>query len=78
MVAALLNGVGNANMSNTKQLKQYARQMARKYGIDPELFVRQIQMESGFNPRAKSGAGAVGIAQFMPSTAKGKIGRAHV
>ena len=58
-------------MSNTKQLKQYARQMARKYGIDPELFVRQIQMESGFNPRAKSGAGAVGIAQFMPSTAKG-------
>ena len=44
--------------------------MAQKYGIDPELFVRQIQMESGFNPRAKSGAGAVGIAQFMPSTAK--------
>ena len=71
MVAVLLNGVDNANMSNTKQLKQYARQMARKYGIDPELFVRQIQMESGFNPRAKSGAGAVGIAQFMPSTAKG-------
>lgn len=59
-------------MINSKnQLKQYARQMARKYGIDPELFVRQIQMESGFNPRAKSGAGAVGIAQFMPSTAKG-------
>lgn len=59
-------------MTNSKnQLKQYARQMARKYGIDPELFVRQIQMESGFNPRAKSGAGAVGIAQFMPSTAKG-------
>ena len=59
-------------MTNSKnQLKQYARQMALKYGIDPELFVRQIQMESGFNPRAKSGAGAVGIAQFMPSTAKG-------
>lgn len=58
-------------MSNTKHLKQYARQMAQKYGIDPELFVRQIQMESGFNPRAKSSAGAVGIAQFMPSTAKG-------
>lgn len=57
--------------NNKNQLKQYARQMARKYGIDPELFVRQIQMESGFNPRAKSGAGAVGIAQFMPSTAKG-------
>lgn len=58
-------------MTNKNQLKQYARRMAQKYGIDPELFVRQIQMESGFNPRAKSGAGAVGIAQFMPSTAKG-------
>ena len=58
-------------VNNKNQLKQYARQMALKYGIDPELFVRQIQMESGFNPRAKSGAGAVGIAQFMPSTAKG-------
>lgn len=57
--------------NNKNQLKQYARKMAQKYGIDPELFVRQIQMESGFNPRAKSGAGAVGIAQFMPSTAKG-------
>lgn len=57
-------------MPTTNQLKQYARRMARKYGIDPELFVRQIQMESGFNPRVKSGAGAVGIAQFMPSTAK--------
>ena len=57
--------------NNKNQLKQYARKMARKYGIDPELFVKQIQMESGFNPRAKSSAGAVGIAQFMPSTAKG-------
>nr|DAH13539.1 MAG TPA: hypothetical protein [Caudoviricetes sp.] len=58
-------------MPTTNQLKQYARQMAQKYGIDPELFVRQIQIESGFNPRAKSSAGAVGIAQFMPFTAKG-------
>lgn len=58
-------------MISKNELKKYARQMAQKYGIDPELFVRQIQMESGFNPRAKSGAGAVGIAQFMPSTAKG-------
>lgn len=58
-------------MISKNELKRYARQMAQKYGIDPELFVRQIQIESGFNPRAKSGAGAVGIAQFMPSTAKG-------
>jgi soluble lytic murein transglycosylase-like protein len=52
-------------------LKDYARQMANKFGIDPDIFVRQIQQESGFNPNAKSPAGATGIAQFMPGTAAG-------
>jgi soluble lytic murein transglycosylase-like protein len=49
----------------------YAWQAAQKAGIDPNIFVRQIQQESGFNPTAKSGAGAQGIAQIMPATAKG-------
>lgn len=40
-------------------------------GISPNYFVRQIYQESGFNPRATSPAGAVGIAQFLPSTARG-------
>lgn len=44
---------------------------ARAYGIDPNIFLRQINQESGFNPRAESSAGAEGIAQFMPSTARG-------
>lgn len=48
-----------------------ARQKAKKYGLDPELFVRQIGAESGFNPRAVSPAGARGIAQIMPATARG-------
>src|SRR5262252_1954293 len=52
-------------------LQDYARQVANKYGIDPDIFVRQIQQESGFNPGAKSPAGATGIAQFMPDTARG-------
>jgi len=38
-------------------------------GIPPAYFVRQINQESLFNPNAVSPAGAVGIAQFMPSTA---------
>lgn len=46
-----------------------ARQAAAAAGISPDLFVRQIQQESGFNPNAASPAGAVGIAQFMPATA---------
>ena len=48
-----------------------ARQAASSAGISPDLFVRQIQQESGFNPGAVSPAGAVGIAQFMPATAAG-------
>lgn len=48
-----------------------ARRAATKAGIDPGVFARQIQQESGFNPNARSPAGAVGIAQIMPGTAAG-------
>ena len=48
-----------------------AERAARKYGINPRIFKAMIRQESGFNPNAKSGAGAEGIAQFMPATAKG-------
>jgi murein DD-endopeptidase MepM/ murein hydrolase activator NlpD len=48
-----------------------AREKASKYGLLPEVFERQIQAESGFNPAAVSEAGARGIAQIMPSTARG-------
>lgn len=44
---------------------------ARKYGIDPGVYIRQIGQESSWNPNAVSSAGARGIAQFMPATAKG-------
>ena len=44
---------------------------AQKYGIDPDRYSRQIGAESNFNPGAHSGAGAVGIAQIMPATARG-------
>lgn len=43
---------------------------AQKYGLDPVMFAAQIEQESGWNPAAKSKAGASGIAQFMPATAK--------
>ena len=43
---------------------------AKRHGISPTRFTRQIKQESGFNPKAGSSAGARGIAQFMPATAK--------
>jgi hypothetical protein len=48
-----------------------ARRAAKRNGIDPNIFLRQIKQESGFNPTARSGAGAIGIAQIMPATARG-------
>jgi hypothetical protein len=46
-----------------------ARQDAINAGISPDYFVQQIFVESGFNPNVVSPSGAVGIAQFLPSTA---------
>jgi soluble lytic murein transglycosylase-like protein len=46
-----------------------ARQAAAAEGIPEDLFLNLVQQESGFNPSAKSSAGAQGYAQLMPGTA---------
>lgn len=43
---------------------------ALKEGIDPELAFRLVRLESQFNTHAVSKAGAIGLTQLMPSTAK--------
>jgi soluble lytic murein transglycosylase-like protein len=42
---------------------------ALREGLNPEFFAATILQESAFDPRALSGAGAVGIAQFTLDTA---------
>jgi hypothetical protein len=54
----------------TDQYIAMARADAEKYGISPDLYQRQIQQESHFDPNAVSWVGAIGIAQFMPATAQ--------
>ena len=44
-------------------------QAAQRWNVSGTLLAAQIYAESGFNPFARSTAGAQGIAQFMPGTA---------
>ena len=47
-----------------------ARDAARRHLVPEELFLRLVQQESGWNPRARSHKGAIGLAQLMPGTAQ--------
>jgi soluble lytic murein transglycosylase len=49
---------------------------AERYGLDPYLVAAVVQTESGYDPQAVSHAGAVGLMQLMPDTAKWIVGLA--
>ncbi len=52
------------------ELTRKAERIANEENLDARLVKALIEVESGFNPRAVSHKGALGLMQLMPSTAR--------
>lgn len=66
--AAFAAGAGAGRGFVNPDIATYLAETDRLIGAKPGTSAAQIQQESGFNPTARSRAGAMGLAQVMPST----------
>ncbi len=60
----------NALLSRVDKWDALIQQTARRHGVDPHLVTAVLARESAGNPYAVSRAGAKGLMQLMPGTAK--------
>lgn len=55
---------------NLKKFEPLLNGAAKEYGLQPALLKAIMAAESGFNPKAVSPKGAIGLMQIMPDTAE--------
>lgn len=60
----------NANASRA-EIDDLIEEYSAKNGLDADFVKAVVRQESGFNPKATSKCGAMGLMQLMPATAKG-------
>lgn len=53
------------------EYEQIIRAHADNHDLDPALLAAVVYVESRFDPNARSAAGAIGLMQLLPDTAKG-------
>jgi len=59
-----------AGYRSVASLREMADRYAEAWRLDPRLVDAVIQAESGYDPRARSSKGAMGLMQLMPDTAR--------
>lgn len=69
-VRKVTSGRSRTPLANRKRYQPLIAEAARLYKIDEGLLHSVITVESGYNARAVSKKGAIGLMQLMPATAK--------
>lgn len=68
------SGITNNNRSTTitsrARINELIDEYSQKYGLDSDFVKAVVKQESGFNEKATSKCGAMGLMQLMPGTAK--------